>query len=277
MTPLPSPEDDLATLGEEILRDLLADGHVVEAAGVLHQHRGLGVGGLHARAEAGLELLDEGDLHAADEADLLLGHEARQRADQEAAFFFLEDDGAHVGEGDGSALGVEDRAVDEQELGGRVGLGDGLHGVLEREAGADGERGALVDEELEVGLVVLLDLGLDDDGLEGDGRQLGGELRREARVALGGGERLVAAGDVLHRAGPALQAAQGAVVEGLVAAAADVGDDADGEGLGSGRHGRVSLAGGQAEAGAGEQKQGGLHDAPLKHGGTAGTSEMTRV
>jgi hypothetical protein len=159
---------------------------------------------LHARLVAGLELLDEAlALLAADEADGVgLGLEGGRRSDQERALLLLEADAEEVL----ALLGAElVEAVDHRELG--VGALGGRLGDVRGEQEADPEDqavalvGQAVQELLAVGAVRV---GLDVLGLE-----------LVALLLLG-----------------RLEAGVGGVVERLVAAAADVVDDAHLLGLG---------------------------------------------
>src|SRR5699024_7159970 len=117
--------------------------------------------------------------------------------------------------------GVGEAGVHQREVGVRVGLGRGLDGVLEEEAGADGQ------------VAPLLDHGVDVRGEVGVALRLGlGDL--DAQAVAGAGE-----------------AGVGGLVEGLVVEAAGVGDHAGlevgavaaGRGLVSGVGGRGVVAG----------------------------------
>src|SRR6266545_208623 len=198
--------DDVGALADLLQGELLALGRVAErlgrVAGVVDQHLdalAVAVGDvLHARLVAGLEPLDEVALQAADEADRVrLGLEGGRRADQEGALLLLEADAEEVAVGLRAGVG---EAVDDRE--GRVGaLGGRLGDVLgEQEADAEDEPVALVGQAVEQ----LLAVGAVLVGLDVLGRDL------VALLLLGG-----------------LQAGEGGVVEGLVAAPADVVDDAD--------------------------------------------------
>jgi hypothetical protein len=142
----------------------------------------------------------------------------------------LEHDCPHVRYRDRLARRVEHRAVDEQEPCVRVARRGRAHRRLHHEPDRDDQLHALVDEELQIRLVVLLCFPGEDQRRrhlqvrEGLPAQVGWERRG----VLGVGERLVPARGVLEAGGHLLEAAQRAVVERLVAAAADVEREADG-------------------------------------------------
>src|SRR5215213_6874053 len=199
--------DDVGALADLLQGQLLALGRVAEGlggvAGVVDQDLdvlALLVGDvLDARLVAGLELLDEAlALLAADEADGVgLGLEGGRRPDQKRALLFLEADAEQVLVLLGAEL-VE--AVDHRELG--VGaLGGRLGDVRgEQEADPEDQAVALVGQAVQQLLAVgAVRVGLDVLGLE-----------LVALLLLG-----------------RLEAGEGGVVERLVAAAADVVDDAD--------------------------------------------------
>ena len=159
-------EHDVAPAPVQVLADLDALPFVVEGAGVRDEHLA-GGGGIHhsqARAEAHLEFLDERKLHPADEPDLPGASQlASERAGEKAAFVLAEHHRAHVGQGDRLARVVEHGAVDEQEFRARIVPSHLARGRLHHEPDRDDQLRALVDEEPQVGLVVLLRLALQHD------------------------------------------------------------------------------------------------------------------
>ena len=197
--------------------------------------------------------------HPAHEADLARpGHPSGQRAHQEAALLLAEDHRPHVGQLARCTPGVQQLGVDEHEARVRVARGDRLHGVLQHEAHAHREGDPLIDEELQVGLVVLLRLALQHRRLDGHRLHPRGEALGEGGGALRSGGGTVAATLVHAVRGPELQAPERGVVEGLIPASTDVGHQADARGP-PGRllrrgAGLLALAGGGGE---GEDQQGG--------------------
>src|SRR5215207_2583644 len=227
----------LLVLGEG---DLLSLARVAERlwgdAGVLREHGAVGADLLHAGLVACLELLDEGRVHPADEADLLgLADERGESADQVGPLLFAELEGGEVGWWrDDVARGVGgDRVVDAGELRVRILLRQLRQVVGEDEPDADHEVHAFGGQQSQTGLAVRPFAGFDEADLD-------------TEVLLG-----------------ALGAEVGAVVEGLIAASAEIEDDADIHGIVGRRCGGAGRV--DEEEGDVGQQEGSHEDEQLPH------------
>ena len=203
-------EDHVHALVVHGQRHLLAASRIAKRfgghAGVVHDHVAVGADVLHTGPVAGFELVNERDVHAAHEADLLgFAHQCRQRTDQERTLLFTELErheigrhrprGAHAVGGHG--------VVDVGEFDVRIFLRQQVDVVGEDEADGDHQIHALSGQQSQAGLTI------------------------------GAFARLDVAHARAQRFGGAHAAKVGSVVERLIAATADIEDDADVEAVGA--------------------------------------------
>ena len=223
-------EHDVAAALVEVVSHLDSLPLVIESAGVRDEDFGGWIRLLHPGAESGLELPDERELHATDESDLARGELSCQDAGEEGSLVLAEDDGPHV-RGDGRfARRVQQGTVDEEESSVRVARGDRARCRFHHEADGDHQLGALIDEELQVGLVIFLRLAVKNQRF-GDAEMWKGhppQVRRQQDPVFGFAEPFVAVGGVAQAGSHDFEAPQRSIVEGLVASSTDVYREPDG-------------------------------------------------